>query len=93
MIFSGAEIYLAIAIVLVGLIGNLKLYLSQSVKRERIKWNFSIYGTALIFMLCGLFSPPDILSNVILSGPFAFIYIVFLRAVIFKKRRINQANF
>jgi Sec-independent protein secretion pathway component TatC len=92
MILSGAELYLAITLAVIGLIGNLKLFLNQSDKNKKIKWSFSIYGVALIVILVGLFTPPDILSNIIFSGPLTVIYIIVLRTIVFSKRDLNHLN-
>ena len=73
----------------IGLIGNLKLVLNKSEKNKQIKWSASIYGAAVLIVLCGLFTPPDILSNVIFSGPLTVIYIIILRRIGFKKPGIN----
>jgi Sec-independent protein secretion pathway component TatC len=69
----------------VELIGNLKLFLNQAEKNKQIKWSTNIYGAAILIVICGLLTPPDILSNVIISGPLTVIYILFLRQFIFKK--------
>jgi hypothetical protein len=91
MLLSGAELYLAITVSIIGLIGNLKLFLNQSEKNTQIKWSVSIYGIALLVIICGLFTPADIFSNIMFSGPLTVIYIVFLRKIGFKKLRHNQA--
>ena len=89
MTFSGAEFYLAITATLIGLIGNLKLRLNEAEKNKRIKWNFSIYGAAILILICGLLTPPDILSNIIFSVPLIIIYIFILKKFGFKRLKYN----
>ena len=89
MTLSGAEFYLVITVMLIGLIGNLKLRLNDAEKNKQIKWNFSIYGAAILIFICGLLTPPDILSNIISSVPLAIIYIFILRKFGFKKLKYN----
>ncbi len=84
MILGGTELLLASIVVLVGLIGNLKLKLSQAERIKQIKWSVSIYVLALLVLLSGLLTPPDTLSNIILSGPLSIIYILTLRKIGFK---------
>ena len=77
---------------MIGLIGNLKLVLNQSEMNKQIKWSAFIYGASVLIVLCGLLTPPDILSNVIFSGPLTVIYIIILRKIGFKKPGINKAG-
>ena len=88
MTLSGAELYLSLTIVLIGLFGNLKLFLNHTEKNKQIKWSASIYGIALLVIICGVLTPPDILSNVIFSGPLTVFYILILRQLVFKKRSL-----
>ena len=92
MTLSGAEFYLAITVAVIGLIGNLKLFLNQTGKNKQIKWSVSIYGTSILIILCGLLTPPDILSNIIFSGPLTAVYIIILRKIGFRKLGINKAS-
>ena len=88
MTLSGAEFFLSLTIVVIGLFGNLKLFLNQTEKNKQIKWSASIYGIALLVIICGVLTPPDILSNVIFSGPLTVFYILILRQLVFKKRSL-----
>jgi len=92
MTLSGAELYLAITIAVIGLIGNLKLFLNQTEKNKQIKWSVSIYGASILIVLCGLLTPPDILSNIIFSVPLTAVYIFILRKIGFRKLGINKAS-
>ena len=92
MTLSGAEFFLSLTIVVIGLLGNLKLFLNQTEKNKQIKWSASIYGAALLVIICGVLTPPDILSNIIFSVPLTVIYIVILRKIGFKKFGLNQEN-
>ena len=85
MTLSGAELLLSLTIAVIGLIGNLKLFLNQEEKKNQIKWSASIYGAALLVVICGLFTPPDILSNLIFSGPLTVLYMIILRKIKFEK--------
>lgn len=71
MELSGTELFLALTIVVTGLTGNLKLILNKKEKIAQLKWSISIYGIALLIVICGVFTPPDLLSNIIFSGPLA----------------------
>ncbi len=85
MTLSGAELLLSLTIVVIGLLGNLKLFLNLAEKKTQIKWSASIYGAAILIVICGLFTPPDILSNLIFSGPLTVLYIAILRKIRYKK--------
>jgi len=89
MELSGTELFLALIIVVTGLTGNLKLFLNQKEKIMQIKWSISIYGIALLIVICGVFTPPDILSNIIFSGPLAIAYILILKQLVFKKHDVT----
>jgi len=89
MTFSGAELFLLLTIVVIGLSGNLKLFLNQTEKTKQLKWSFSVYGIALLVIICGVLTPPDILSNIIFSGPFAIAYILILKQFVFKKHDVT----
>ena len=89
MTLGGSELLLALIVVLVGLTGNLKLKLNRTERIKQIKWSFSIYGIAILILLCGLLTPPDILSNIVLSGPLTIIYIIILRKIGFKRLNLN----
>ena len=89
MKLSGTELFLALIIVVTGLTGNLKLFLNQKEKIMQIKWSISMYGIALLIVICGVFTPPDILSNIIFSGPLAIAYILILKQLVFKKHDVT----
>lgn len=84
MTLGGGEIFLTSILVIIGLVGNLKLFLNSAGKEEQIKWNVSVYGTAILILIIGLFTPPDILSNILFSGPLTVLYQLTLRMFGFK---------
>lgn len=89
MELSGTELFLALTIVVIGLTGNLKLILNKKEKIAQLKWSISIYGIALLIVICGVFTPPDLLSNIIFSGPLAIAYILILKQMVFKKHGLT----
>ena len=84
MKLSGAEFFLTLVVVCIGLIGNLKLYLNNRDRNQHIRWNTSIYGVSVILLICGILTPPDILTNIIFSVPISIIYIFIIRKIVFK---------
>ena len=90
MSLSGAEISIAYVITVIGLIGNIKLLLNKTEKKSQMKWSFSIYGAAIFIIIVGLFTPPDILSNIIISVPLTAIYIITLNRIGFKAHSLKK---
>lgn len=84
MKLSGAEFFLILVVVCVGLFGNLKLHFNNRDRNQHIRWNTSIYGLSIIILICGILTPPDILSNIIFSIPISIIYLIIVRKIVFK---------
>ncbi len=92
MLLSGAEIFLSLMIIAIGIIRNIKLYFNNVEKKKQINWCFNVYGTAIIVIICGLFTPADILSNIIFSIPLTIIYVILLNKIRLKYFYLNQDN-
>ena len=90
MTLGGSELFLALTIIGIGLLGNLILFLNQTEKNMQPKWSASIYGIALLVLICGIITPPDIFSNIIFSGPLTIFYILILRKFGFKRFGLDQ---
>jgi hypothetical protein len=58
MTLSGAEIFLSLMIVAVGIIGNIKLYVNNVPKKKQINWCFNIYGSVIIVHSPDTLHPP-----------------------------------
>lgn len=74
MQISVPEYILSLMLVVIGIIQNLRLYRNKAQKVRQIRWSFMIYGAAIIVLICGSFTPPDILTNLVLSVPLFLIY-------------------
>ena len=85
MTISGAEIFLAFSVVFVGAIGNIKLFLKDADMIKQKKWSLTIYGIPIIVVICALFTPQDIISNIVFSVPLSVVYVLVFRLIIFKR--------
>ena len=87
MSLSPAEIFLSLIIVMVGIVNGIRLYFNKAEKKKQINCGVNAFGSAIIVIICGLFTPPDILSNIIFSIPLMIIY-----SVILYKNRAKQSQ-
>ena len=62
---SGAELSASLIIAIIGIIRSLKLFFDNASKEKRQEWNFFIGGAVAIVLVCGVFTPLDLLSNAI----------------------------
>ncbi len=84
---SGAELSASLIIAIIGIIRSLKLFFDNASKEKRQEWNFFIGGAVVIVLVCGVFTPSDLLSNAIFSIPLIIVY-----RLIIKKMRGNRIN-
>lgn len=85
MDLSIIEIYFCIFIALVGLVGNVIQIIRQAAKSARLKWSIFLYGASLLVLLSGFLTPPDLLSNLLMTGPFLLVYSMFLKTYVYKR--------
>ena len=92
MTLSGAEIFLSLTIIAIGIIRNLKLYFNNAEIKNNIKWSINIYGSAIIIIICGLLTPTDILSNIIFSIPLTVLLILIINRIGYKNLKLKHEN-
>lgn len=85
MTLSGAEVFLTLLVVLIGIVGNIWYYFKQDKKSKQIEWNLNMYWAAFLILICGFFTPPDILSNLLFLVPLILISRLILKFVLRKK--------
>jgi len=83
---SGSELSLSLIIAVIGFIGNLKLFFDGTDREKQKRWSFFIYGIAIIVLICGLLTPPDLLSNMFFSIPLIIVYRLILNRIIIKAK-------
>jgi len=66
---SGAELTLFLITALTGAGGNLALYFRGAKKAKQKRWGFYWYGSAIVLLICGWITPPDLLSTLLFSVP------------------------
>ena len=85
---SGAELSASLIIAIIGIIRSLKLFFDNASKEKRKGWNFFICGAVGIVLVCGVFTPPDFLSNAILSVPLIIVYRLIIEKI--DRNHINR---
>lgn len=84
------EIYFAIFIALVGLVGNTLQAISHAASITKWKWSLFIYGASILVLICGFITPPDLLSTILMAGPLTLVYSLFLKSMVYKKLKLKK---